>query len=162
MSIRNMDPTIREQWLTDLEDGTRTQGTGYLRGKSGNQCCLDVLCEQAVKAGVIAEPVLQYYDSNAFHYHWNDGEGRERLEDGLLPQPVISWAGLEDNNPKVHYMRPYDPDIDEDDYEPDPAGMYELAELNDSLGLSFKEIANLIRNEALLGPEETNGILPAS
>lgn len=115
---------IKDQWIKDLRDGTRTQGVGSLRDKKGNQCCLDVLCEQAVREGAISAPQLNY---NGYYYVY---QGTVK-EGSLLPSPVMRWAGLTSSDPQVMYH------TDEDEWST-------LSTLNDDLGKSFEEIADLI------------------
>ena len=52
-----MNPQIKAQWVADLRSGQYEQGNGYLNA-DGKLCCLGVLCEQAVKAGVPITAVL--------------------------------------------------------------------------------------------------------
>ena len=58
-----MKQEIKQQWITALRSGNYPQGRGYLRridddGKEG-YCCLGVLCELAVNAGVILPAVAR-------------------------------------------------------------------------------------------------------
>ena len=52
-----MNRDIKQQWITDLTSGQYRQGTGYLTqeydGGEVVDCCLGVLCRQAVRAGVV-------------------------------------------------------------------------------------------------------------
>ena len=77
-----MNPEIRDLWVDALNSGEYTQGYGALR-KDDNFCCLGVLSDLAVKAGVIDEPVL--IDSGDYQY---DGQS------GFLSPRVAEWAGL--------------------------------------------------------------------
>lgn len=87
-----MNAEIKAQWVTDLRSGEFKQGTGYLNA-DGKLCCLGVLCEQAVRAGVIGS---------------GGGNGIIRYDgkEDILPKLVRVWAGLPDggdnpNNPHV-------------------------------------------------------------
>ena len=134
-----MNPEIREQWAKDLESGDYPQGRGFLR-TDGGFCCLGVLCEQAVRAGVIsrfgldenpytAEPAEDVSDGSASVY----GTSLESPENSMayLPLKLIRWADLNYADPHV---------ICETDEETT------LAELNDR-GTSFGEIARLVREQ---------------
>lgn len=119
-----MNPDVKQLWLTALESGEFRQGHCNLAyvdtgGKTWH-CCLGVLCELAVRAGVLPAPtstvgllgreLLTYNDSTKF-----------------LPLAVERWAGLEGSggNPL--------------------AGDRTLAFLNDERKASFAEIARAIR-----------------
>lgn len=122
----SMNPEIKAQWVTDLCSGEYEQGKGYLNA-DGKLCCLGVLCEQAVNAGVIEKETkggLVVYDGQT----------------DALPLTVIDWAGLppegDSRNPTVYVE------------EPGETGDVTLAELNDGengwRSHSFDEIADLI------------------
>lgn len=141
--LKDMVPEIRDQWLADLRDGTRRQGHGKLRDVDGRQCCLDVLSEQGVRAGVIREPKLNLTETS-YTYTWIDELGVEQEEEGLLPKPIVKWAGLETSNPEVYlYLTDdeaenFDDDVDRVNYQTD------LADVNDEFGRTFSQIADLI------------------
>jgi hypothetical protein len=86
-----MKAEIKEQWLKDLRSGDFAQVEGTLSDGEG-YCCLGVLCEQAVKAGVIEKTPtpdgVKY--GNDVEFSW-----------GALPQPVIDWAELDSVDPAV-------------------------------------------------------------
>lgn len=128
-----MNPKIKAQWLADLRDGTRTQGHGYLRDVDGKQCCLDVLCEQAVRAGIISEPVL-VENGGSRTYQYTDGYGNRDIH--YLPTVVAEWAGLTDKNchMAINPMVTVDSEI------------VHLADLNDARYATFEEIADAIDN----------------
>jgi len=50
-----MNPHAKKLWLAALRSGKYLQGKGYMR-RAGRHCCLGVLQECALKAGVIFEP----------------------------------------------------------------------------------------------------------
>lgn len=142
--IKNMNPEIRSQWLADLRDGTRTQGTGRMRGNGGSQCCLDVLAEQAVKAGIIEAPTKSTNVAAGFVYYYFDKDGKERWEDSVLPLPVAQWAGLGlCTNPEVQWENREEHFDCEDD-----CHNTVLSEVNDSGEVDFPQIADLIEAEA--------------
>ena len=64
--------TVRKKWIAALRSGKYEQGRDQLR--SGKEyCCLGVLCDLAVKNGVISRFIGK---------------------DGLLPRKVQKWAAL--------------------------------------------------------------------
>lgn len=77
-----MDRGIAEDWALKLESGEYPQGSGYLNAW-GNFCCLGVLCEMAVEAGVIPPGTSEFY--NPVHYSHNSQ---------VLPMDVVEWAGM--------------------------------------------------------------------
>jgi hypothetical protein len=130
-----MNPEVKALWLKALRSGEYAQSTGALCNLKNvgtesrdeyavkGYCCLGVLTDLAVKAGVV---------------EWE----RERSGDGLpvqgvreintvvtalTPQKVVDWAGLEWANPMVRGQS--------------------LASMNDQ-GKRFEEIADVIE-EAL-------------
>src|SRR6202034_2277081 len=87
---------VRELWVKTLLSGEYKQGTDYLQ-KDGKFCCLGVLCEIAVKKGVIPEPKLRRAVG--------EGKGEDLAVESLfygyddhdhqkLPEIVRDWVGL--------------------------------------------------------------------
>lgn len=118
-----MNAAIRDQWVAALESGEYKQGKGALAevGEEGKirYCCLGVLCDLAVKAGVV-----EVNESPYGHLNY----GRE--SGGVLPDSVSEWAGLVvDGNPLE------DPMVD---------GAF-LSAYNDDLEYTFAEIAAKIK-----------------
>lgn len=116
-----------EKWVEALESGEYEQTTGALQDNHGF-CCLGVLCDVAIREGLEVE-VKSYCDCgdelcDSISYD-------EAVE--VLPSSVQEWAGLTSCDPSVG--------VDGD-------GKDSLAELNDA-GLSFPDIADLIRSEYL-------------
>ena len=114
----DMNPGIRAQWCAALRSGDYQQTTRALR-RNDSYCCLGVLCDLAVRAGVIDDATPARIAS--------DGEAGRMQYDGTshyLPRSVQKWAGLSAN----------DPDVDE---------RRSLVIVNDA-GHSFAEIADLI------------------
>jgi hypothetical protein len=108
---------IKAEWLKDLRSGEFKQGRHFLKTLDGEHCCLGVLCEQAVRKGVIP-PSIPGPSGHSF------GTPDDMSVVSVLPDKVVDWAELSDVNPSAGSTR-------------------SLAGLNDS-GLSFLEIANLI------------------
>lgn len=67
-------------WVRALRSRKYKQTTGALTN-DGKFCCLGVACELAVKAGVIPPAEDEMYAGRA----------------GKLPQKVVKWLGLVDN-----------------------------------------------------------------
>ena len=86
-----MNPQIKQQWLAALKSGEYHQGRKFLRyQKDYNDtyqcyCCLGVLCDLAVKAGVTTWEEID-----------KDNDGDEQLTN-----KVSRWAGLQSLNPEI-------------------------------------------------------------
>lgn len=133
-----MDTEIRDKWMAALRSGEYRQGTGALRNsQTGRYCCLGVLCEIAVKEGVIPPSSVEPDDSSTRSF---DGAA------AMLPMSVIKWAGMRYEGE----TRPPD-DSNLDDFE--GSGRYgdgrgdTLVEANDSSRMDFEQIADLIQDE---------------
>jgi hypothetical protein len=80
-----MNPEVKAAWLEALRSGEYKQTKNLLHRVRGGYCCLGVLCEQAVKAGVIPAAQRDQDDSSAWYY-----EGESSVPPGL----VFGWAGI--------------------------------------------------------------------
>lgn len=124
-----MKAEIRDMWADALESDEYTQGRNHLTTVSADgteaHCCLGVLCVLAVKAGVIPEGVIRQNGISGDRKAY----GFENAE-GLLPTEVIEWAEADGKYTVSFEYGVYRQNADT---------------LNDIQGLSFKEIAKLIR-----------------
>lgn len=79
-----MNQEIKKLWCEALRSGNYKQGTLALYNKkAGTYCCLGVLTDLAVKAGVAEAGILT------------------RPGVDILSLEVIAWAGLTDRDPSV-------------------------------------------------------------
>lgn len=126
-----MNPEIKAQWVAALRSGTYDQGQDYLHTRNDTYCCLGVLCDLAVKAGVIDEP-QQDNSGDSWTYTSKNAAGGHDSSDTRLPEGVKEWAGLSDMDPAIKGPVP-------------ETGRYSvaLADLNDN-GMSFDDLSNLI------------------
>jgi hypothetical protein len=129
MSTLKLKPEIKELWCAALESEEYPQSKGSLYSAQGF-CCLGVLGDLAVKAGVAKWKTVR--ENEPKRLITNSG-----ASPGYLVSEVIKWACI----PKEYDE--YDgafflPDSDS------PRPYRSLPEAND-LGLSFTEIAKLIR-----------------
>lgn len=120
-----MNPEVKAEWLAALRSGEFEQGKNRL-ANDGKYCCLGVLCELAVRAGV-AEKWVQHPDGAMKYGHRNATDYSDK-ESGVLPYSVQRWANMPDNNPDVFLGND---------------APYNLAALNDD-GRSFDYIADAI------------------
>lgn len=129
-----MNKDVKALWLTALRSGEYQQTTGTLRSPNG-YCCLGVLCDLAVKAGVEVSVAKAEYSENTIY-------------GGLmstLPRPVREWAGMvsdSGNLVDVIEIAEY-----ENDEEIDVEYAYTLIDLNDGAGYTFEQIADVIEEQ---------------
>lgn len=122
MTALEMNPEIRARWAAALRSGKYPQTHGRLRD-GGGFCCLGVLCELAVADGTLAPA-----DETAGMYRY-DGEP------AVLPDAVLEWAGLRDDDPYVTA------DLGEEE---GGRQVVNLAGLNDDYLWGFSRIAGVI------------------
>ncbi len=128
-----MNPVVKTLWVHALRSGEYKQGIGALRRvRSGESlyCCLGVLCEVAVEAGVTGPPV---FNRNAITLEPDDGLYLFDGNDAFPPDSVEAWAELP--NQLVLEVE------HSDELGPVKRG---LITMNDDMGLTFEEIADLI------------------
>lgn len=107
-----MNREIGEKWIVALSKYPQTK---RFLGHGDARCCLGVLCDMAVEAGVIPPPIVERYGTHIYAGH-----------NSTLPEAVIRWAEMRSDNGL------YD------------RGDVSLAVINDS-GATFAEIAVTIR-----------------
>lgn len=86
-----MNKDVKALWLAALRSGEYKQGSGFLKivGKNGAQdrfCCLGVLCELAVEAGV-TNRLREGYETT----YGVPGD----TDTAVLPAHVRKWAGMD-------------------------------------------------------------------
>ena len=114
-----MNPRVRDLWAGDLENCPVEQGTGALRQIVNGvikDCCLARLCE-----------LYRLEHPDAPPWKLDDIDNRQVFLGAhlTLPMEVQEWAGLLASDPTIGYES--------------------ATELNDNLGKTFPEIADLIR-----------------
>jgi hypothetical protein len=123
-----INPEIKELWCNTLESDEYTQAKGRLRNTNGF-CCLGVLSDLAVKAGV-QEWVVDVDDGNNSYAIKED---EKTLKRGTLSYEIQYWAGLNlvgNDDPIVQWH----------------GKSRRLSALNDE-GYDFKTIAQIIREQ---------------
>ena len=113
-----MNNKVKKMWVAALRSGKYQQTTEKLC--HGNQngtkyCCLGLLSQLAVNNGVCSRRAA--FEGNS-----------------VLTEPVMEWAGIHEDTAEVMW------EGDEENC----GGQESLAALNDTYGLSFKEIAKVI------------------
>ena len=145
-----MKKEVAELWTEALRSGQFEQATSALTrvddvsGEVMGHCCLGVLCEIAIKAGVSvrreAKSHVEYVDDDTDEQYTVHDNITFDDRDDLLPQSVKDWAGMSTNDGSVENRFP---DGSAEEEEMDSELSDSLAGLNDS-GKSFLSIANLI------------------
>ncbi len=143
-----MDETIKTDWLSDLRSGNFHQGGGKLhrseRQSDGTErhefCCLGVLCERAVEAGVVERVIADGYESDTGTTYAYVVPGTTDQFVHYPPMIVAEWAGLNSENPVVRIPEGTFPD-----------GTWEkrkdvIANVNDD-GAKFDKIADIIESQ---------------
>lgn len=135
---------VKDQWVKDLRSGEFEQGGLNLRRSVDGEeryCCLGVLCEQAVKAGVIPAPEL--HDHGVYGYLDDDYDGNNKVtgesfnQECSLPRKVAEWAGLpleKDGMGEDVVILPRNGEL----------GEVTAIGANDGMSLTFAQIADLI------------------
>lgn len=124
-----MDPI--DLWIEALESGEYAQGRCRLQNGDNTFCCLGVACEVYQKhvGNLIIEKVIEDRDASLTYFTYDGAHN-------TLPNRVQKWLGLASSDGNYG------------------SGMTTLWRLNDQKAMSFKVIAQVIREnrEAL-----TNG-----
>ena len=145
---QDMKSDIKERWIAALESDKYKQTKSMLVNSYGH-CCLGVLCELAVEDGIIEKIEEQEVD---IIYDDDDFEVDEKLvfdfdgnpvmnysfdhENEVLPKKVQEWAGLNNCDPLLY----------SEEFGTDSVKEVRCSTANDELKKSFKEIAQLIRD----------------
>jgi hypothetical protein len=122
---------VRDLWTAALRSGRYEQTTGKLTrlddddGQPMACCCLGVLCEVALEAGVELNLFSSEYGTRYYDH-----------EDNFLPDRVRNWAGLNTGDPEVTRTRVDDTPVTSS-----------LSFVNDEVRLSFERIADLIEEQ---------------
>lgn len=129
-----MKPEIKKLWIDALLSGEYEQGRGVLcRADDGKKewCCLGVLTDLAIKAGIVMEIKMSDDPSNPYTVFFDDAHEK-------LPVKVQEWSGIETDLGEYSYE-----DINIDDEDIFIAGT--LAEDNDN-GTTFEQLVSIIES----------------
>lgn len=124
-----MNARAKQLWIEALRSGEYPQDSGALRTQDG-YCCLGVLCEVALKEGVIKPEDVKPNKADDDEL-WSYGPGI--ADDITLPEAVQNWAEIDEAGTRS------------DCVVTDVEGS-NLALLNDR-GESFEDIAKVIEAE---------------
>lgn len=96
-----MDSAIKKLWTDALRGGDYKQTRNMLNRPNVGHCCMGVLCELAVIAGVV-ESVLEPGDtSTGYRSAPTSTDDDQPAEHDTLPRAVVKWAGLGSHDPCV-------------------------------------------------------------
>lgn len=125
-----MNEDIKQDWVINLTNGKYMQGEGELRTNNDEYCCLGVLCDRAVKAGIAKWHFegLSGWFVIPVDTTWDGAKSQGTVGSATLPHFIVDWAGLENTNPYVKVE----------------GTNTALSRCNDSLQLSFEAIAERI------------------
>lgn len=140
--MNTVNKELVKKWVEALRSGKYKQGRKALRNKNDEFCCLGVLCDISKKdLGIDWEPE-ENGEFEAFEAYVMEKNG------GVLPDRVWEYIGREATDYKVQISitNPKLPDFIAKNY---PSGDLYLATLNDTYGLSFEQIADIIEEEFL-------------
>lgn len=118
-----MRKEIAKRWAKALRSGKYNQTTGQLKSQGNQFCCLGVLCDIAPKR-------LGRWDGTRFF------TANGLSEWSGLPASVLKWAGMTRSTS--------DPQSDASDAD---TSRGKFIKLNDTLKLSFADIAAIIEKE---------------
>jgi len=148
-----MDPGIRAAWVAALRSGEYQQGKANLRAADNTYCCLGVLCELAVQAGVARAWRAKAGDR---WLYYGTSHLRENASGGYPPPVVGTWSGWggEIDAPVVTVPAAWlvsstghQYSDDGDDGADNVIARMDLVTANDRAGLTFEQIAQLIEEQ---------------
>lgn len=142
MEPLKLKTAVKALWTDALRSGTFGQYKKKLADGEGNYCCLGVLSELAVQAGVIPPAVVEHIPPSEDE----DGDGYDMVyydkSFTVLPHSVAEWA-FETLSDDPWFVSDWENPI----VKVDNSGIQtSLAELNDG-GHTFEEIAEIIREQ---------------
>lgn len=150
-----MDARIKAEWTDLLRSGNFNQGSQKLHTSTRNEdgterhefCCLGVLCELAVEAGIVdrveLSPADGYEGPDVTYAYVPKVDPTDRTAVHYPPQEVAEWAGLRDTNP---YVNTTPEDFPSGDREYLRAQRQVIANANDD-GAPFTKIADIIDDQ---------------
>lgn len=119
-----MNQEVKQLWIADLRANPDLQGKNALRTQDGKFCCYGRLCELAVKAGVIPEPIILF--DNDFGKYGKDSRT------GYPPKEVMVWAELPEEHREIKGTI---------------NGYQEPLSVHNDTGATYAQIADAIENE---------------
>lgn len=144
----SMNREIAIEWIERLESlDPELQGDSVLKDSGGRMCCLGVLSEIACEKGIMESRQRLH---GGYHEYYPAGSDTPESygEARYLPKPVIEWAEVDSRKPIGSLG-----EMDVTDNNPHFQGEY-AAVMNDSLRMTFVEIAAALRKELNIPKED--------
>ena len=117
-----MNIEVKEKWLKALRSGEYKQGKGVLRNSDNEFCCLAVLCDVVLEDN----PNIGSWKSTLDNcYYFSTGDDKDAI---YLPQVISDITGI---NKRGEFSENSAP----------------LTAYNDSYGMTFNQIADIIEKE---------------
>lgn len=126
-----MKEDIAKKWVAALRSGEYKQGKHCLQ-KDGEFCCLGVLCDIALKEGVV-----KIERSENGQHRYIDPNDRFVGSYLVLPAPVVEWANM---HSKSGWRAPLLGADKTPEFPP-------LFEMNDMYNNDFNQIADIVEKE---------------
>jgi len=146
MTNQKLNLEIKQLWCSSLRSGKYPQGKNALN-RSGTFCCLGVLPDLAVRAGISKRTEENLYLRPEYNAK-DDGcnfinKSRTQCSRSCLIEDVRVWVGLENLDPCVVTTKHHWESIGVKE----PVSLrYKVSQLNDR-GFSFETIASLIEEQ---------------
>jgi hypothetical protein len=135
MPLNDDQRAFRNAWIGALKSGDYAQTQGRLYDEKGF-CCLGVACDVAIKGGLLQAHWV--HESGVEGHYWS-----LLGYHGVLPTDVANLLGT-DQNPAVRLTDEMIQNYGLRDMDRNPDGRIELAVLNDRIGLTFDQIAEIL------------------
>ena len=147
--LLKIDPVRKAEWVAALRSGDYERGKGYLC-KDNSFCCLGVITDLAVQAGVLEPPHVNDVDDDVYCIY-DAGDGGVGTSTAL-PVQVQKWLGMTSvplepkNDPRVIVTPAIQARLMELDSGFFKHSRLSLSILNDA-GMTFDEIADIIEEQ---------------
>ena len=141
-----MNKEIADKWIAALRSGKYKQGKGNLKtvDEDNNEsfCCLGVLCDIAPKELAEFETKKDPESRNIFNSRYIKDKMHGGLRSCSLPESIKEWAGMFDCSGRLRDHKKYIATKNEDQEK-----YAVIWALNDDVGMSFEEIADIIEEK---------------
>lgn len=129
----SLRPEHKAKWLTALRSGKYKQGHLALRNDRNEYCCLGVLCD------VLKDEIGGYWVPDGNRYTFVTGDDDYNRNNAGLPQLIADLTGME-------YLGQFNASTKRaiNASWTVPGSHHSLSDLNDSSGMTFAEIADVI------------------
>lgn len=149
-----MNKEFVRKWIKALRSGEYEQGEKFLKqvGDKTVHCCLGVACEVAVEQGL-----GQWVDEHEDAVYWTKDRASSIIEAAVFPEDLARMLGSDERQDYMNIPIGLAEDVLDKDFTPvgcvrdmettigtEPVHVVKLYTLNDSYGISFDQIADLL------------------